>query len=135
MIARAASLVWRATYARYVAASAIALASDLALFMLLLNAGAHPVPASAIGYSAGLIIHWAISSRYVFGRGVPCPFVSRRRRQKLLFVASAMVGLAITSAIVGLGSHLGLDARLAKLCAIAVSFQTTYLLRRAVVFA
>jgi len=135
MIARTASRVWRATYARYVAASAVALASDLALFMLFLNAGMHPIPAAATGYSAGLFVHWIISSRYVFGRGTICPFVSKRRRQKLLFVASAMVGLAITSAIVGLGSHLGLDARLAKLCAIAVSFQTTYLLRRAVVFA
>lgn len=135
MIARAASLVWRMTYARYVAASAIALAADLVLFMLLLNTGMAPVPASAIGYSAGLLIHWLISSRYVFGRGDTCQFISKRRRQKLLFVVSAMVGLAITSAIVGLGSHLGLDARLAKLCAIAVSFQTTYLLRRTVVFA
>jgi putative flippase GtrA len=135
MIARAASLVWRATYTRYVAASAIALASDLALFMLLLNAGMAPIPVSAIGYSAGLLVHWLISSRYVFSRGDNCPFVSKRRRQKLLFVASAMVGLAITSAIVGIGSHLGLDARLAKLCAIALSFQTTYLLRRTVVFA
>ena len=48
---------------------------------------------------------------------------------------SRMIGLAITSAIVGIGTHIGLDPRLAKLGAIAVSFQTTYLLRRAVVFA
>ena len=34
----------------------------------------------------------------------------------------------------GGGSALGLDPRLAKLAAIAVSFQTTYLLRRHIVF-
>ena len=50
-------------------------------------------------------------------------------------LASALIGLAITSAIVGLGSYLGLDPRLAKLGAIAVSFQITYILRRSVVFA
>ena len=36
--------------------------------------------------------------------------------------------------IVGGGSALGLDPRLAKLAAILVSFQTTYLLRRHIVF-
>jgi len=134
MFARTANIVWRITYARYVMASAVALAADLALFMLLLNAGLQPVPASAAGYSFGLIIHWLASSRLVFARqGVP--FISRRRRQKLLFIASAMIGLGITSAIVCIGSHLGLDPRLAKLGAIVVSFQATYLLRRAVVFA
>lgn len=134
MIARTANFVWRITYARYVMASAVALGADLALFMLLLNIAVAPVPASAAGYSFGLLVHWFASSRLVFARqGVP--FVSRRRRQKLLFVASAMIGLVITAAIVGLGSHLGFDPRLAKLAAIAVSFQTTYLLRRTVVFA
>lgn len=133
MIARAASLVWRITYARYVMASAIALGADMALFMALLAMNMLPVPASAIGYSFGLVVHWFISSRYVFGHN--CVFVSRRRRQKMLFIASALVGLTITAAIVGLGSHFGIDPRLAKLGAIAVSFQTTYLLRRTVVFA
>lgn len=134
MIARATSLLWRITYARYVMASALALAADLALFMLLLNMSVPPVPASAAGYSLGLIVHWFISSRFVFGHQGTI-FLSRRRRQKALFVASALIGLTITSIIVGLGSHMGLDPRLAKLCAIAVSFQTTYLLRRTVVFA
>ena len=133
MITRAASLVWRITYARYVMASASALGADLALFMLLLAMNMPPVPASISGYSLGLVVHWLISSRYVFVQS--CVFVSRRRRQKMLFVASALAGVAITATIVGLGTYLGLDPRLAKLGAIAVSFQTTYLLRRAVVFA
>ena len=52
-----------------------------------------------------------------------------------MFVVSAFVGLGITTAIVGLGSRQGLDPRIAKAVAIAVSFQATYLLRRRVVFA
>lgn len=134
MVARIAGMIWRIVYARYIMASVIALGVDLALFMILLNAGMPPVPASAAGYMTGLLAHWLASSRLVFARQTPC-FVSRRRRQKLLFVASALVGLAVTGAIVGLGSKLGLDARLAKLGAIAVSFHLTYMLRRSVVFA
>ncbi|MBP6112863.1 MAG: GtrA family protein [Sphingobium sp.] len=133
MIARAATLVWRITYARYIMASALALAADLSLFMTLLRLGLHAVPASMAGYTAGLIVHWIISSRLVFAaqalRG------AQRKRQKALFVVSTLIGLAITSLIVGTGSHFGLDPRLAKLIAVAVSFQATYLLRRSVVFA
>lgn len=134
MIARATHFVWRITYARYLVASALSLATDLCLFMLLLASGMAPVAASAIGYTAGLFMHWLISSRLVFSRQ-PTPFISRRRRQKLLFVMSAVIGLTLTSAVVGIGSMLGLDPRIAKLIAIALSFQTTYLLRRNVVFA
>jgi putative flippase GtrA len=134
MITRAASLVWRVQYARYIMASAVALSADIAIFLLLLNTGMAPVPASAAGYMVGLAVHWLMSSRLVFANQA-LPFASRRRRQKLLFVVSALIGLAITSAIVGFGSHFGLDPRLAKLAAIAVSFQATYLLRRTVVFA
>lgn len=133
MIARAATLVWRITYARYIMASALALAADLSLFMALLELGLQPVPASMAGYCGGLVIHWIVSSRLVFAeQAVRGP---QRTRQKALFVISTLIGLALTSLIVGTGSHFGLDPRLAKLIAVAVSFQTTYLLRRSVVFA
>lgn len=133
MIARAATLVWRITYARYIMASALALAADLSLFMVLLKMAVHAVPASMAGYCGGLVVHWIISSRLVFSeQAVRGP---QRNRQKALFVISTLIGLAITSLIVGTGSHFGFDPRLAKLLAVAVSFQTTYLLRRSVVFA
>ena len=111
------------------------LASVLALgAMLLLDAGLAPVPASATGYCAGILVHWVVSSRLVFADGAAARGTGERHRQKLLFVGSALVGLAVTTAIVGGGSALGLDPRLAKLAAIVVSFQTTYLLRRHIVF-
>lgn len=133
MIARAATLVWRITYARYIMASALALAADLSLFMMLLEFGLKPIPASMAGYCAGLVVHWIISSRLVFAeQAMRGP---QRNRQKALFVVSTLIGLALTTLIVGTGSHFGLDPRLAKLMAVAISFQTTYLLRRSVVFA
>jgi putative flippase GtrA len=132
MIARAANLVWRITYARYIMASALALAADLSFFMALLQVGVYAIPASMAGYCLGLVVHWFISSRLVFAEQTL--HGSQRTRQKALFFISTLIGLAITSLIVGAGTHLGLDPRLAKLVAVAVSFQTTYLLRRSVVF-
>lgn len=118
----------------YLAASGLALCTDAGLFLLLLDAGLAPVAASALGYVMGILVHWLVSSRLVFADGAAARGTGERHRQKLLFVGSALVGLAVTTAIVGGGSALGLDARLAKLAAIVVSFQTTYLLRRHIVF-
>lgn len=118
----------------YLLASGLALGSDAGLFLLLLDAGLPPMAASAVGYCAGIFVHWLVSSRLVFADGAAERGTGERHRQKLLFVGSALIGLAITTAIVGTGTALGLDPRLAKLAAIIVSFQTTYLLRRHIVF-
>ncbi|HEY0594391.1 GtrA family protein [Sphingopyxis sp.] len=118
----------------YLLASGLALGSDAGLFLLLLDAGLAPMSASAVGYCAGILVHWVISSRLVFADGAAARGTGERHRQKMLFVGSALVGLAVTTAIVGTGSAFGLDPRLAKLAAIVVSFQTTYLLRRHIVF-
>jgi len=134
MIARAAHLVWRITYARYITASATALAADLSLFFVLLDLRMPPAAAAALSYCLGLFVHWMVSSRVVFPNQLR-PFAPQRRKQKLLFVASTGVGLAATTAIVGLSSSMGLDPRIAKLIAAGLSFQITYILRKTVVFA
>ena len=118
----------------YLLASGLALGSDAGLFLLLLDSGLSPMAASAVGYCAGILVHWLVSSRLVFADGAAARGTDERHRQKMLFVGSALVGLAVTTAIVGTCSALGLDPRLAKLAAIVVSFQTTYLLRRHIVF-
>lgn len=118
----------------YLLASMLALGSDAGLFLLLLDAGLSPLSASATGYCAGIVVHWMVSSRLVFADGAAARGTGDRHRQKLLFVGSALVGLAVTTAIVGGGSASGFDPRLAKLVAIVVSFQATYLLRRHIVF-
>ncbi len=118
---------------RYLIASIGALAVDMGLFLALLSAGAWPAGASAASYCAGILAHWLMSSRAVFVGNVAERGLARTR-QKALFVVSALVGLAITTVIVWSGDSAGIDPRLAKLVAIAVSFTATWLLRSKVVF-
>lgn len=118
----------------YLFASVLALGCDAGLFLLLLGAGFEPVAASALGYGLGIAVHWLVSSRLVFADSAAARGTGERHRQKMLFVGSALAGLAITTAVVGIGIGWGLDPRIAKLAAIAISFQTTYLLRRHIVF-
>lgn len=121
-------------YLRYVGASMGALGVDLACFLLLLDTRTPAAAASAIGYAAGIAAHWWLSSRTVFGDRLAGAGAGRLGQQAL-FLVSAIVGLGITVGVVGFGTALGLDPRLAKLGAILASFQTMWLLRRHVVFA
>ena len=123
----------RPLYVRYLGVSAIALAADLACFWLLLTGGTTAAAASAVSYSVGILVHWAISSRAVFIGRLAVRGVARGRQQAL-FLISALAGLGLTIGIVGFGPLLGLAPLVAKAVAIAVSFQATYLLRRHVVF-
>ncbi len=122
------------TYLRYVAVSGTALALDSGSFLALIGGGMPPVAAAGIGYTLGIAAHWWLSSRAVFADRMR-PTLAGQRAQAALFVLTALVGLGLTMAIVGTGHALGLDARVAKLIAIAVAFQTTWLLRRRIVFA
>ncbi len=121
-------------YVRYIVVSGAALAVDMAVFLLLIAIGTVPVIASGVSYLTGMVAHWFLSSRLVFGAYLAQPGAGRGKQQGLFF-ASAIAGLSITMAIVGLGDWLGLDPRLAKLFAVAVSFNATYLMRRKIVFA
>lgn len=122
------------TYMRYLVVSVAALAIDLGLFLLLLKAGMMAVAASAVGYSLGILVHWLLSSRKVFHDRVSERGSAERMQQKAMFVMSALLGLGVTIAIVGLADWLGLDPRIAKLVAIGVSFQLTYFLRNILIF-
>jgi len=121
-------------YTRYIGASVASLGVDFAVFMAALSLGVPPALAAACGYVAGIVCHWLISSRFVFAGQVAANSAARRSQQAL-FLLSALVGLGITTGIVGLGSRFGLDPRIAKGIAIVVSFQATYVLRKKVVFA
>lgn len=129
MLRRALDLV----FLRYLAASALALGIDLGTFLALLSLGLEAAIAAAVGYTLGIVAHWVVSSRVVFADGV-AQRGPERNRQKALFIGSALAGLALTTAIVGLGTRMGLDPRLAKLAAIVASFMLTWLLRERVVF-
>lgn len=127
-------LLRQAAPSRYLAASVVALGFDMGSFLMLLAIGMPAAPASALSYSLGIVIHWLISSRAVFV-GALADRGPARTRQKALFVASALVGLALTAGIVGIGAAIGVDPRLAKIAAVGVSFVATWLLRARVVFA
>jgi putative flippase GtrA len=122
------------TFIRYVIVSVGALAVDMGVFLTLLTMGMVSTAAAAIGYSVGIGTHWFLSSRKVFHNRISDRGTTARTQQKAMFVISALLGLALTMAIVGIGDALGLDPRLAKICAIGVSFMLTYLLRNVVIF-
>ncbi len=132
-IAAPLSRLLAATYVRYLGASVVALAADGGSYLVALEAGVAPVVAAVLGYTIGIFVHWLLSSRLVFASGAR-DFAHRRNRQRSLFVGSALIGLALTGAVVAITTQLGLDPRLAKLVAIVVSFQATYFLRKMVVF-
>jgi putative flippase GtrA len=122
------------TFIRYTVVSIAALIADMCVFLALLKAGTPSTVAAAIGYTIGILAHWLLSSRKVFQDRVSERGTAERRQQKAMFVISALLGLAITMAIVGLGEALGLDPRIAKIMAIGTSFVLTYLLRNVVIF-
>lgn len=121
-------------FLRYVAVSVGALATDMGVFLALLEAGLPSVAASAIGYSVGILAHWILSSRKVFHDRVSDKGTTARTQQKAMFLASALLGLLMTVLIVGAGTALGMDPRLAKMVAIVISFLFTYALRNIVFF-
>ena len=131
---RLGALLLNATFVRYGLGSAVALGADVGTFTTLLSFGLPAVPASSLGYMFGILVHWLISSRLVFAKDTVATGPARTR-QKALFVAAALVGLALTTAIMAVASIVGISPIVAKLVAIAVSFQTTYLLRKSFVFA
>lgn len=121
------------TLLRYAIASLGALAIDYGSFLALLDLHVRPAPASALGYTLGIVAHWLLSSRKVFADQI-APTGPARTRQKALFLISALIGLALTTLIVGFATRFGADPRIAKLLAIVTSFTATWLLRQRVVF-
>jgi putative flippase GtrA len=122
------------TFLRYIVVSVAALAVDMGVFLALLQGGMISAVAAAIGYVVGIAAHWILSSRKVFQNRVSDRGTRERTQQKAMFLVSALLGLALTMSIVGVGDALGLDPRIAKVMAIGVSFILTYLLRNVVVF-
>lgn len=134
MIERGIPMAALRRFVAYGFASVAALGVDLACFFALMATGLAAPAAATAGYASGIVAHWFASSRFVFAGRVATD--SRRRTaQQGLFIASALVGLAITWGVVTLGTALGMDPRLAKLAAVGISFVATFLLRARFVFA
>lgn len=124
-----AGVIARFTFTRYLVASVIALCGDMLLFLGLLKADVTPAAAGFAGYAGGLLLHWMISIRFVF-----TPSDRATHGQRLGFVASAIIGLAITTGLISGLSATGLAPALAKLVAVPVSFLAVYAIRKYGVF-
>lgn len=128
-----ALVIWqRFTITRYLAASIIALAFDVALFSTLVALNIDPTIASAAGYCAGIVVHWLVSANIVF--------IGKTRDgtalqvQRALFAGSAVVGLGITVATVEILGRAGIHPIAAKGVAVGISFTAVYALRKWGVF-
>jgi putative flippase GtrA len=118
---------------RYAIISVVALIVDFSIYLGLTSTGAAASLAAAIGYSAGLVLHYILSICFVFEAartGKP------HGRLFMEFVFSGIAGLITTVAIVTVAVQaFGLSAGMAKVCAVGISFALTFALRRYLVFA
>lgn len=122
-----------ARFARYIVASLAGTAADLGCFLLLYSQGLLAGLAAAIGYACGTLVHWLVSSRFVFPDRLSEAGI-KRGGQQAMFVVSALIGLGLTTLIVSAAAAAGSDPRLAKLFAMALSFFTVWLIRLLLVF-
>jgi putative flippase GtrA len=118
---------------RYLLASAVALGADLGSFFAMYSLGVFVPAAYAASYSLGILVHWVISSRLVFADTV-AERGNARTRQKALFVVSALMGLALTTAIGSGAVYAGVHPIMGKMVAVVASFAMTWLLRSKIVF-
>jgi putative flippase GtrA len=131
-VASALVLWHRFTITRYLAASIIALAFDVALFSSLVAMAIDPTIASAAGYCAGIVIHWLVSANLVFTGKTRDG--SALHIQRALFAGSAFIGLGITVATVEILGRFGVHPIPSKGAAIGISFVAVYAMRKWGVF-
>jgi putative flippase GtrA len=131
-IASALVLWHRFTITRYLAASIIALAFDVALFASLVALGIDPTISSAAGYCAGIVVHWLVSANVVFTGKTRDG--TALHIQRALFAGSALVGLGITVATVEILGRVGIHPIPSKGVAIGISFVAVYAMRKWGVF-
>jgi len=118
---------------RYLAVSAIALACDVAVYATLIGSGMRATAAGAAGYTFGMLVHYALSTRWVF----PDRGETRRTAPTLAkFLVTGFLGLATTAAIIEVLTREQLvGAFAAKATAVGAAYVIVFLLRRTYVFA
>lgn len=116
----------------YTIVSAIALGVDLVIFTGLARSGLRPAIAGVAGYAVGLILHYALSVRFVFETAGSAKSGLRRFAE---FVVSGGVGILITWAIIAFSTEvLHLPALIGKVGAVGTSFIVVFILRKSIVF-
>ena len=118
-------------FARYFIASAGALAVDVGLYRLALSLGWHYQFAALLGFSAGAVVAYLASVRWVFRART----VHNAGVEFGLFVAVGVAGLLLTELLLWLGiGRLGLPALPSKLGTSAVVFAFNFAVRKTLLF-
>lgn len=119
---------------RYSIVSLMALGLDSSVFLALTHSSVTKASAAGvIGYCIGLLLHYTLSSRFVFDASKSTKSAARLFAE---FAASGLVGLFLTWAVIGLVVEaLGFWPLVGKGFAVVASFTVVYVIRRSVVFA
>ena len=116
----------------YGVVSAIALAVDMSLLRSLVSwAGWHYLPASAVAFTAGAVVAYLLSVRFVFPtRKLHNPYL-----EFISFLALGLAGLLVNATALFIAiSGAGLGLLTAKLFAAGCTFATNFTLRRQLLF-
>jgi putative flippase GtrA len=117
-------------FARYFLASVVALAVDWGLFVALTASGLFYLASAAVGFSAGLVVAYAMSVRFVF----------RQRRtgarfEIAVFCLTGLVGLILTQVLLRwFVADLGIGYALAKVPTAGLVFSFNFVVRKGLLF-
>jgi putative flippase GtrA len=118
---------------RYSAVSALALALDLTIYLVLTAATMRPSSAGVIGYGAGIVLHYLLSVRFVFDASATDKVHAHLFGE---FALSGLSGMVTTAIVIAAATDLAnLSVFSAKALAAGASFLVVFALRRSVVFA
>ena len=118
---------------RYTIVSALALFTDIVLYLHLIHFGIRPVLAGVVGYTIGIMLHFVLSCWKVFDATLTGKSSVRLFSE---FLLSGIVGLALTTTVIWIITEImKQDPVTAKMIAVGANFFAVFMLRRSVVFA
>jgi len=117
---------------KYLLASVVALAVDFGLLVFLTHAmGVHYLVSAAVGFSAGLLVNYALSVTLVFSQRR----LRSRRLEFLGFFVIGLLGLLLNEALMTMFVEVfGFAVALAKIPSTAIGFVLNFVSRRALLF-
>jgi putative flippase GtrA len=120
-------------FSRYSLTSVVALAADFAIYVALFAGSVKASIAGVAGYGMGMLVHYLLSSRFVFDTGRSQKSDGRRFVE---FALSGLVGITLTGFVIAVATEgCGLGPIAAKIIAAAISFAAVFAIRRRFVFA
>jgi putative flippase GtrA len=120
-----------AEFGRYFAASALALAADVAVLLLAARV-MHYLIAASLAFAVGAVISYLLATRWVFRRR---RLAHRRHTEFAAYVVIGIVGLGINDLVIFLAAGVaGMPLLGAKIIAAGVTFFVNYLARKLSLF-